>query len=157
MPGEAGARIEHVEVRLHGLVRLGTDYLTQSRAVAQAGEPDVPCEARLANSLQASRHRVQRGPHVYRVGIGTRQPNRIVQVEDVHVGSPEPAKARLDGPPNGRLRRAQVLRAQADLGSHHHTRPRAKLAHDSPQVLFGAPVAVLSGRIKVRDARVQCP
>ena len=56
MPGEAGTRVEHVEVGLHGLVRLGTDDLTQRRAVAEAGEPDVPRESRLANGLQTTRH-----------------------------------------------------------------------------------------------------
>ena len=64
MPGEAGTRIEHVEVGLHGFARLGTDDLTQRRAVAQAGEADVPRESRLASGLQTTRYRAQRRSHV---------------------------------------------------------------------------------------------
>src|SRR6266851_3539841 len=95
MAGKSGTRIQHIEVALHRLERLGHDDLAYRRAVAQASEADVARQAGVPDGREATRHLLEDGAQVERTALRAGKPNRVVQVKHVDVVATEPAQARL--------------------------------------------------------------
>jgi len=157
VPGVSRARIEGVEVRLDRLERFGDRDLTHRRAVASSREANMAGQASRFDRLECCRHLTQYRPQVERPAVTLRQTQRIVQVKDVHVGATQALQARLQRLTYRGAGPARLTWWQTDLGAHHHLLPRAKLAHDATQVLFGCAVTVQSGRVEIGNTRVQRP